>query len=52
MNEKNRIIQLKRKQLGEVQDLTAEILQMDRGSTRKKEEASVAESTLGIKNLG
>ena len=36
MNEKNRIIQLKRKQLGEVQDLTAEILQMDRGSTLKE----------------
>ena len=35
-NEKNRIIQLKRKQLGEVQDLTAEILQMDRGSTLKE----------------
>jgi chemotaxis protein histidine kinase CheA len=36
MNEKNRVIQLKRKQLGEVQDLTAEILQMDRGSTLKE----------------
>ena len=33
MNEKNRVIELKRKQLGEVQDLTAEILQMERGST-------------------
>jgi regulator of replication initiation timing len=33
MNEKNRVIELGRKQLAEVQDLTAEILQMERGST-------------------
>ena len=33
MNEKNRFIHLGRKQLSEVQDLTANILEMDRGST-------------------
>jgi hypothetical protein len=33
MNKKNRVIELKRKQLGEVQNLTAETLQMERGST-------------------
>jgi hypothetical protein len=36
MNEKNRVIQLKRELLGQIQDLTAKTLQMDRGSTLKE----------------
>jgi chromosome segregation ATPase len=36
MNEKNRVIQLKRELLGQIQDLTAETLQMDRGITLKE----------------
>ena len=36
MNEKNRVIELGRKQLSEVQDLTAETLEIERGSTLKE----------------
>jgi hypothetical protein len=36
MNEKNRIIKLERKELAAIQDLTAETLKMERGSTLKE----------------
>ena len=51
MNEKNRVIELKRKQLGEVQDLTAEILQMERGSTLEERGGKRGRAHIGHKEF-
>jgi hypothetical protein len=51
MDSKNRVISLDRKQLAAVQDLTAETLQMERGSTLKDREDAVA-SMFHTVNLG
>ncbi len=51
MNEKNRVIALKRRQLGEVQDLTAEILQMERGSTLEERGGKRGRAHIGHKEF-
>jgi hypothetical protein len=49
---KNRVISLDRKQLAAVQDLTAETLQMERGSTLAKDREDAVASMFHTVNLG